>query len=209
MTQQTQTPKKTKTSNREETSKGSFKERYADCIKQLKTVPTVSIKGKSYSTVAERHRHLKLYFPESKIDEQLLFHDADRVIVKTTLYIADQPYASGHAEEFRNSSFINKTSAVENCASSSLGRCMAAFGLHGSEYASADELTGALIGQAQNKTQGTTQVSIKDKINKQTTETKLNALYSDWEQENDTVKKSFEEKQKNIKTNGGTNAKSW
>lgn len=197
--------KKTKQVSREETSKGSFKERYAECIKQLKTVPTVSIKGKSYSTVAERHRHLKKYFPESKIDEALLFHDADRVIIKTTLYIADQPYSSGHAEEFRNASFINKTSAVENCASSSLGRCLAGFGLHGSEYASADELTVALINQGQSKTQ----ISIKDKINKQTTETKLNALYSDWEQENDTVKKSFEEKQKNIKTNGGTNAKSW
>ena len=70
------TPKtKTKPSTREETSKGSFKERYAECIKNLKIVPTVSIKGKAYSRVAERHRHLKKYFPESKIDEALLFHD--------------------------------------------------------------------------------------------------------------------------------------
>ena len=205
MTEQTATPKKTRQVNREETSKGSFKERYAECIKQLKTVPTVSIKGKSYSTVAERHRHLKKYFPESKIDEVLIFHDVDRVIVKTTLYIADQPFAVGHAEEIRSSSFINKTSAVENCSSSSLGRCLASFGLHGSEYASADELTVALIKQGQ----GTTQVSIKNKINAHTTETKLNAHYSDWERENDSIKKSFEEKQKSIKTNGGTNAKSW
>ena len=80
------TPKtKTKPSTREETSKGSFKERYAECIKNLKIVPTVSIKGKAYSTVAERHRHLKKYFPESKIDEALLFHDTERVIIKTTL----------------------------------------------------------------------------------------------------------------------------
>lgn len=200
------TPKtKTKPSTREETSKGSFKERYAECIKNLKVVPTVSIKGKAYSTVAERHRHLKKYFPESKIDEALLFHDTERVIIKTTLYIADQPYASGHAEEFRNASFINKTSAVENCASSALGRCLAAFGLHGSEYASADELTVALLSQGQSKSQ----VSIKDKINQQTTETKLNKLYSDWEKENDTIKESFKSKQKSIKTNGGQNAKNW
>ena len=41
--------------------------------------------------------------------------------------------------------FINKTSALEKCSSSSaLGRCLAAFGLSGSEYASAEELVNAL-----------------------------------------------------------------
>ena len=201
----TEQVKKTKQVSREETSKGSFKERYAECIKQLKTVPTVSIKGKSYSTVAERHRHLKKYFPESKIDEALLFHDADRVIIKTTLYIADQPYSSGHAEEFRNASFINKTSALENCASSSLGRTIAAFGLSGSEYASAEELVNAL----NNQKGSTQQVSIKDTIKKQTTETKLTALYSDWEKQNDSIKKDFESQQQSIKKNGGQNVRQW
>jgi hypothetical protein len=56
--------------------------------------------------------------------------------------------------------------------------------------------------------QSQAKVSIKDKINQQTTETKLNKLYSDWEQENDQIKKSFENKQKNIKEDGGQNVKS-
>jgi hypothetical protein len=196
--------KKSKPLIKEETDKGSFKDRYKDCIANLSKVPTVNIKGKQYSTVAERHRHLKKYFPESRIDEEIIFHDDNRVVVKTSLYIADQLYAVGHSEEMRNSSFINKTSALENAATSSLGRCIAAFGLAGSEYASADELTVALLSQGQSQAK----ISIKDKINQQTTETKLNKLYSDWEQENDQIKKSFENKQKNIKEDGGQNVKS-
>ena len=114
-------------------------------------VPTVNIKGKEYSTVAERHRFLLNYFPETRVDEQIFYQDEKRVITKTTLYIGDTPYAVGHAEEKRDSSFINKTSALENCLSSSLGRCLAAFGLHGSEYASAEELANAVKQQANGK----------------------------------------------------------
>ena len=197
MTKQKQTEEK-------ESNKGSFKDRYKKCLSEIKKIPTVPIKGKRYSIVAERFKHLKEYFPESKIDEQLLFHDDKRVIIKTTLYIGDQPYAVGHAEEHRGSSFINETSALENCSSSSLGRCLAAFGLAGSEYASADELVTAI----NNQNKSVIKVSIQDKINQQTTQTKLNKLYSDWKTENDKLEKSFKEKAKTIETNGGQHGKS-
>ena len=189
-----------KTEATEEKSKGGFKERRRECFKNLKTIPTVNIKGKKYSTVNERHKHLLQYFPEARFNEEVLFHDVDRVIVKTELYISDTIYAVGTAEEFRESSFINKTSALENCSSSALGRCLAAFGLSGSEYASAEELTNALINQED---------SIKDKIKKQTTETKLTALYSDWKKNNDSeeIEKLFKEQQQSIKKNGGQNVR--
>ena len=195
---------KQKSTEEKESNKGSFKDRYKKCLSEIKKIPTVPIKGKKYSTVAERFKHLKEYFPESKIDEQLLHHDSDRVIAKTTLYIGDQPYAVGHSEEFRNASFINKTSAIENAFTSSLGRCLAAFGLAGSEYASADESTVALLSQGINDKK----VSILDKIKVQTTETKLNKLYSDWKTENDKIEKSFNDRQKTIQTNGGQHGKS-
>ncbi len=196
----------------EEKSKGGMKERRQTCLKDVGNIPTVNIKGKKYSTVNERHKHLLEYFPEARFNEEVLFHDADRVIVKTELYISDTIYAVGHAEEFRNSSFINKTSALENCSSSALGRCLAAFGLSGSEYASAEELVNALNNQ-NTKTQSTTKkVSIEDEIKKQTTETKLTALYSNWKKNNnsdDKIEKLFEQQQQSIKTNGGQNAKQW
>jgi hypothetical protein len=132
--------------------------------------------------------------------------------MKTELYISDTIYAVGHAEEFRNSSFINKTSALENCSSSALGRCLAAFGLSGSEYASAEELVNALNNQSTNSQSTTKKVSIEDEIKKQTTETKLTALYSNWKKNNnsdDKIEKLFEQQQQSIKTNGGQNAKQW
>jgi len=197
------TTKKTVAATEEKSkSSGGFKERRRECFKNLKTIPTVNIKGKKYSTVNERHKHLLQYFPEARFNEEVLFHDVDRVIVKTELYISDTIYAVGTAEEFRESSFINKTSALENCSSSALGRCLAAFGLSGSEYASAEELTNALINQED---------SIKDKIKKQTTETKLTALYSDWKKNNDSeeIEKLFKEQQQSIKKNGGQNVRQW
>ena len=196
----------------EEKSKGGFKERRKECLENLSNIPTVNIKGKKYSTVNERHKHLLTYFPEARFNEEVIFHDADRVVVKTELYIGDVIYSVGHAEEYRNANFINKTSALENCSSSSLGRCLAAFGLSGSEYASAEELVNALNNQSTNSQSTTKKVSIEDEIKKQTTETKLTALYSNWKKNNnsdDKIEKLFEQQQQSIKTNGGQNAKQW
>ena len=189
--------------NTEEKSKGSFKERRKECLANLHTVPTIPIKGKEYSTVAERHRFLLKYFPETRIDEQIIFQDEKRVITKTTLYISDTPYAVGHAEEKRDSSFINKTSALENSLSSSLGRCLASFGLHGSEFASAEELTNALKQQANGKDK-------EIPIEQTTTTTKLNALYSNWKKEQDEIQIRFNNQEKTINDKGGTyGAKNW
>ena len=188
----------------EEKSKGSFKDRRKECLKEIGKIPTVPIRGKQYAVVVERHKHLLQRFPEARFNEEILHHDNDRVIVKVELYIGDTIYSVGHAEEFRNSSYINKTSALENASTSALGRCLAAFGLSGSEFASAEELVNALNNQGTTKS-----VSIKDEIKKQTTETKLTALYSNWKKENDSIEKSFELQQTNIKKNGGQNVKQW
>ena len=197
----------------EEKSKGGFKERRKECLDALINIPTVNIKGKKYSTVNERHKHLLQYFPEARFNEEILFHDADRVVVKVELYISDTIYAVGHAEEYRNANFINKTSALENCSSSSLGRCLAAFGLSGSEYASAEELVNALNNQNTSKATTTKTVSIKDEIKKQTTETKLTALYSNWKKNNNSdqeIEKLFEQQQQLIQKIGGQqNVNKW
>ena len=181
---------------KEDKSKGSFKERRKDCLSNVHKVPTVNIKGKEYSTVAERHRFLLNYFPETRVDEQIFYQDEKRVITKTTLYIGDTPYAVGHAEEKRDSSFINKTSALENCLSSSLGRCLAAFGLHGSEYASAEELANAVKQQANGKDK-------EIPIEQMSTTTMLNALYSNWKKEQDEIQIRFTNQEKSINEKGG------
>jgi hypothetical protein len=46
----------------------------------------------------------------------------------------------GHAEEIRNAGPVNRTSAIENCETSAIGRALANIGLAGNEYASAFEM---------------------------------------------------------------------
>ena len=99
----------TKSQEEKSKSSGGFKERRKLCLEKAVNIPTVNIKGKKYSTVNERHKHLLQYFPEARFNEEVIFHDIERVIVKTELYIGETIYSVGFAEEFRNSSFINKT----------------------------------------------------------------------------------------------------
>ena len=200
MVKESQT-KQTKVST-EEKSKGSFKERREKCLSNLNKVATVNIKGKEYSTVAERHRFLLKYFPETRIDELIVQSDDKSVTTKTTLYIGETPYATGHAREYFNSSFINKTSAVENAFTSSLGWCLAAFGLHGSEFASAEELANALKQQSNG-------VAQEIPIEKQVNMTRLSSLYSDWKKKNDLIESRFKKQEQLINKQGGTSGKSW
>ena len=67
-------------------------------------------------------------------------------VVKTTIYtnIGDQaanlPKATGYAFEIDGGYGANKTSALENCETSSIGRALANMGLHGSKRASRSEM---------------------------------------------------------------------
>lgn len=112
---------------------------------KAKPTGVVNIRGKEYSTVALRITKFRAEHPLWATDTEILQRDADLVLVKAT--IADETgrvLSTGHAEEWRKSSEINKTSAVENAETSALGRALAALGYGGSEFASADEIRIAL-----------------------------------------------------------------
>ena len=49
---------------------------------------------------------------------------------------------SGLAYEHKDNGPVNKTSALENCETSAIGRALASMGLAGGEYASGDEVYG-------------------------------------------------------------------
>ena len=195
-----------KTIEEKSKSAGGFKERRENCIAELHNVKGMDFKGKDYLTVALRHNHLLQYFPEARIEEEIIFHDNERVVCKTILYIGETPYSTGHAEEKRNANFINKTSALENAATSSLGRCLATFGLHGTEFASADELVNAVNNQK--KSSENQKDSIKEQITKQTNQTKLTKLFSDWKKDNDSIEELFNQQEQTILKKGGQNVKS-
>jgi hypothetical protein len=61
------------------------------------------------------------------VSEMLSAPGSDVCVFKTTILCDGVPVATGHAEEIRNAGNVNRTSHVENCETSSLGRCLANF----------------------------------------------------------------------------------
>lgn len=69
--------------------------------------------------------------------EMLTAPGADVCVFRTSILCDGVIVATGHAEEIRNAGNVNRTSHVENCETSSLGRALASFPLAnfaGSDY---------------------------------------------------------------------------
>ena len=103
----------------------------------------VKIHGKEYRTVGKRIADFRAIKPDHEISTEVL-STTDLVLVKATIKDPDgKVIATGHAEELRGSTNINKTSALENAETSAVGRCLAFTGMGGTEIASADEVVNA------------------------------------------------------------------
>ncbi len=121
-------------------------------LEELKTMPTIDIEGKAYTTVANRIAIFRRYFSDYSIVTDVLQNDDIKVVVQTKITTpSGVVIATGLAEEFRGKNIINTTSALENAETSSIGRALACLSLGGSEYASANELENALAQQEQMK----------------------------------------------------------
>ena len=116
-----------------------------------KETGVVSIHGKDYKTVAKRvDEFRKQYESKMAIVTNLVAIDEKSVVMKAEILDENQRIiATGYAEENRQASQINRTSALENCETSAIGRALANFGLAGGEYASADEVASAINQQEQ------------------------------------------------------------
>ena len=94
----------------------------------------MSFNPADYASVDER---LPLFWkdcPRGRIVTELVVDDGTRIVMKAELYadIADTvPTTSGFAEEVRGSSMVNKTSALENCETSAVGRALANYQYQG------------------------------------------------------------------------------
>lgn len=107
----------------------------------------VKVKGnKKYLMVKDRVEVFrKFYGLNLGIDTTVLHIDDSVVRVQAKIIDANNKViGSGLAEEVRASSNITRTSAVEVCESSAIGRALSSIGLHGGEYASAEEMLNAV-----------------------------------------------------------------
>lgn len=108
----------------------------------------VPIHGKQYKTVAYRVNEFRQLYPEYTVNTELVEANDTLVVMKASISNEQgRLLATGFAEEVRAASKINRTSALENAETSAIGRALAALGLAGTEYASADEVANAISQQ--------------------------------------------------------------
>lgn len=110
----------------------------------------VDIHGKVYRTVALRVNEFRTtkQFEGWSLETSIIELDNTKAVVRCVVRNEkDRIVGSGLAEEYRTSGKINRTSALENCETSAIGRALASIGLGGEEYASANEVQGAIVQQ--------------------------------------------------------------
>lgn len=120
---------------------------YEEIKKINALLQTMDIKGKKYIPVNERVKAFRMLVPEGTIETEL-FSSADNIIMKATVSVNGVILSTAYAEEVRGSSNINRTSALENCETSAVGRALGFLGLGiDTSIASYEEVTNARMRQ--------------------------------------------------------------
>lgn len=117
--------------------------------KANESIQTTDIKGKDYAEVNQRIKAFRMVFPMGAIIPEILsLADGVCVMKATVMDNEGKVLGIGHAYEKESSSFINKTSYIENCETSAVGRAlgMCGFGIDTS-VASYEEVANAIENQ--------------------------------------------------------------
>lgn len=103
-----------------------------------------------YVQVNERIEKFYEKYPEGSIQTEIILNENGMVIFKAYAYRnnEDTRPATGHAMEKEGSSYINKTSHIENCETSAVGRALAMLGFEiKKSIASKEEVENAKLQQ--------------------------------------------------------------
>lgn len=130
---------------------------FEDLQRANQQITTTNIKGKEYAEVNQRIKAFRMVYPEGFIRTKMLSNENGVCVFKATAGFYDENgrprvLGTGHAYEKEDSSFINRTSYLENCCTSAVGRAMGmcGFGIDTS-ICSAEELSNAQLQQDANE----------------------------------------------------------
>lgn len=122
---------------------------YEQIEKANASIQTTDIKGKDYAEVNQRIKAFRMVHPEGAIVPEIISLEGGVCVMKATVMDArGEVLGVGHAYEKEGSTFINKTSYIENCETSAVGRAlgMCGFGIDTS-VASYEEVANAIENQ--------------------------------------------------------------
>ncbi len=87
-----------------------------------------------YEPVAVRHSRWLAQHPNGRtITHMVSIPGADICVIRAELWLEDVCIATGYAEEVRGAGNVNRTSHVENCETSAVGRALANAGMAGTD----------------------------------------------------------------------------
>ena len=128
---------------------------YADIERANATLKSIDVKGNSYIEINQRIKAFRMVYPQGFIHTEMLSNENGVCVFRAQVgYANDEDVAivlgTGTAYEKESSSFINKTSYIENCETSAVGRAlgMCGFGIDVS-VASYEEVQNAINNQEQ------------------------------------------------------------
>lgn len=123
--------------------------KFEDLQKANETIATIDVKGKNYAEVNQRIKVFRMLYPAGVIETEILSVENGVCIMKATIKDDnDHVLGIGHAYEKENSTFINKTSYIENCETSAVGRALAMCGIGiDTSVASYEEVANAIENQ--------------------------------------------------------------
>ena len=112
-------------------------------------MPKIPVKGKNYAMVPARVQAFRMMCPDGYIGTEIIdMHDGVVTMQATVKDETGKVLATGFAQEKETASYINKTSYIENCETSAVGRALGMLGLGSDEQmASAEELCNAITQQ--------------------------------------------------------------
>lgn len=117
--------------------------------KANESIVTTDIKGKEYAEVNQRIKAFRMCYPNGTITTDIINLENGVVTMKAVISNEEGVViGTGYAQEKENSTFINKTSYIENCETSAVGRAlgMCGFGIDTS-VASYEEVMNAMENQ--------------------------------------------------------------
>ena len=130
---------------------------FDDIRKANESIKTTAIQGKDYAEVNQRIKAFRTVYPTGTISTNMVSNENGVCIFTAVVgYYTDDgdfvPLGTGTAYEKENSTFINKTSYIENCETSAVGRAlgMCGFGIDVS-VASYEEVQKAINNQEEPK----------------------------------------------------------
>lgn len=125
---------------------------FEQLAKANESIKTTDIKGKAYAEVNQRIKVFRMLFPDGFIRTEILSLADGICTMSATVGTyengTEHILGTGTAQEKESSSFINKTSYVENCETSAVGRALGMLGIGiDTSVASYEEVENAILNQ--------------------------------------------------------------